>query len=87
MIEQPRSQAECLALAARDAIRKLGPAIDDNGITLSAIGLARGIFGPAWTAADGAQRERWVGLAEREYRKALDAYQPSTPSTPQETKP
>lgn len=28
-----------------------------------------------WYGEDGAQRERWVGLAEREYRKALDTYQ------------
>lgn len=85
MSAQPRSQDECLAIAARDAICQIGPAVDDNGIMLAAIGLARGIFGPAWTAACGAQRERWVGLAEREYRKALAAYQ-QNPAITGETK-
>ena len=66
----PKTQSEGCLVAARVAIAAHGP-MPEHLIRSAARGLARGLFGPAYSAAHPRQRRKWIDLAEREYRRAL----------------
>lgn len=66
----PTTQLECCELAARVSVA-LGTVPDtDAGIRAAAVGLASGLFGPAFAAADDDQRQGWVDMCELSLREA-----------------
>lgn len=64
----PETQSEYFEIAARIAIAEAG-VVAEYLVRSAAIGLARGLFGPAYKAATPYQRRKWIDLAEREYRR------------------
>lgn len=67
----PQTQQEACAIAVEASIAALGPVRTDIEIQSAAMGLAEGLFGPAFERADGAQKERWVRMCEDAYRFQL----------------
>lgn len=66
----PKTQEDCCAVAARQSIAAFGPA-EPHLVKATARELAKGLFGPAFEKADEAQKEFWVAMCEKEYRRAL----------------
>lgn len=70
---RPKTQYECAQLGARISIA-IGdiPRTDDEFIN-AAFGQAKGLFGPAFEAADCGQRSAWIDMCERALREAAGA--------------
>lgn len=69
--ERPQTQDACCAIAAHvSVLADDGPWTDDHILDVAA-DMARGLFGPAFDAADYGQRSGWVDMCERELRKAI----------------
>jgi hypothetical protein len=66
----PRSQQAGLRLGVRQSLASIGP-VDMADIPHAATGIAKGLFGSAWDAADEDQRFEWRRMAIVEYRGAL----------------
>lgn len=66
----PRTQEEIVALTVRQCLAIHGE-VEDDCIRSAAEGLAKGLFGPAFVEASADQREKWVVMAEVEYRRAV----------------
>jgi hypothetical protein len=67
----PKSQQAVCLLAARQSIATIGRPPDGTSIRDIADALARGLFGPAFEAADAAQKETWIVMCQRAYSQAL----------------
>lgn len=65
-----RSQEDVCLLAARASIHVSGKPSTDLEFIDAAAGAARGLFGPAYEAADEAQRWTWNDMCERALRIA-----------------
>ena len=65
----PHSQEAICRLAARVAIHKHGVPRDDDEFRDAALGGARGLFGPAFEAADYDQQQVWVDMYEDALRE------------------
>jgi hypothetical protein len=69
--ERPATQNACCAIAAHvSVLADDGPWTDEHILEVAA-STARGLFGPAFKAADYGQRSAWVDMCERELRKAI----------------
>lgn len=66
----PRSQEDCVAFAVRYSLAAYGEMTDDAMRKAACHGIAGGLFGPAWTAADLPQKLRWYKMAKRQYEIA-----------------
>ena len=66
-----RSQREACAVAARRSIAAFGIVTSDDEIRSACIGLASGLFGPAYADGDTTEQDRMIALMEDEYRKCL----------------
>lgn len=68
----PSTQEESCALGARVSL-KVGPIPEtDEQILWAASGLASGLFGEAFEAADEAQRAVWIDMCERALRIEME---------------
>jgi hypothetical protein len=69
--ERPTTQDAYCAIGAHvSVLADDGPWTDEHIIEVAA-DMARGLFGPAFEAADYGQRSAWVDMCERELRKAI----------------
>lgn len=69
--KRPLTQEECCDIAAHVAvIADDGPWTDEHVLDVAAA-TAKGLFGPAFEAADYDQRSTWVDMCERSIRKAI----------------
>lgn len=69
--ERPTTQDACCAIAARiSVLADDGPWTDEHVLDVAA-DMAKGLFGPAFEAADYGQRTAWIDMCERELRKAI----------------
>lgn len=66
----PQSQEDCVAIAVRQSLATYGEIKSAKDRRAACLGIAKGLFGPAFVAADRAQREKWVRMAEEQYRIA-----------------
>lgn len=66
----PATQREACRLATRQSIATLGPC-KPKLVRATAQGLAEGLFGLAFDAADAIQQGRWINMVEEEYLAAL----------------
>ena len=62
---RPRYQEDCCAVAARVNVSVQGIPQSDGERLSRALGVARGLFGPAFLAATDAQRWEWVDMCEQ----------------------
>lgn len=69
--ERPQTQDACCAIAAHISVLADDGPWTDGHILEVAADMARGLFGPAFEAADYGQRSAWVDMCERELRKAV----------------
>ena len=65
---RPETQDDCCALAARVDVAMYGIPQSDDEYLDRAIGIARGLFGPAFRAATGHQKRAWIDMCERALR-------------------
>ncbi len=70
-LHPPQSLQDCCVLAAQLSIAVLGPVYGDDEIKWAAKGLAAGLFGEAFNAADVDHQSAWIAICEAEYRRAL----------------
>jgi len=70
---RPDTQESMLELAATCAIADHG-AMPDHLISAASTGLAQGVFGDEYEAADYGQRRLWDEMAEHAYRRMLAVY-------------
>jgi hypothetical protein len=69
--ERPTTQDACCAIAAHvSVLADDGPWTDEHILEVAA-DMARGVFGPAFDAADYGQRSVWVDMCKRELRKKI----------------
>lgn len=68
---RPHTQEDCCALAARVAIGTCGAPMNETQIFSRAVGLAKGLFGPAYGEADECQRTAWIDMCERALRDEI----------------
>lgn len=69
--ERPKTKDACCAIAAHIAmLADAGPWTDEHVLEVAA-DMAKGLFGPAFEAADYGQRTAWIDMCERELRKAI----------------
>jgi hypothetical protein len=69
----PKSQYDCCLLGARCSIAVGDIPRSDEEFIEAAYGQAKGLFGPAFAAADYAQKSAWVDMCERALREAAGA--------------
>ena len=69
----PVTQEDCCAVAVRRAIAAEGALTSPGDIRAACRGLAEGLFGEAFEAADDAQRKAWVDMMQEQYIKATSA--------------
>jgi hypothetical protein len=65
---RPRCQEDCCAVAARVDVWLLGVPRSDAERLTRALGMAKGLFGPAYEEADEGQRWQWIDMCERALR-------------------
>lgn len=69
----PVTLEDCCAIAVRRAIAAEGALTSPGDIRAACRGLAEGLFGEAFEAADDMQRKAWVDMMQAEYIKATSA--------------
>lgn len=79
----PVTQEDCCAVAVRRAIAVKGAVTSPGDIRAACRGLAEGLFGEAFDAADDAQRKAWVDMMQAEYIKAISSHVVSRNHQPQ----
>lgn len=65
----PTTQRDACRLAVRQSIAALG-VCEPRLLRATALGLAQGLFGPAFDAADAHQKQTWINMMADEYRAA-----------------
>jgi hypothetical protein len=83
-LHRPRTQDECVAIAVRQSIASYGE-MPENLRAAACRGIAKGLFGPAYAAADLPQRLCWFKMAKREYALAAGCEFRVDPSLPDDT--
>lgn len=68
----PKTQYECCLIGARCSIAVGNIPQNDEEIIKAAWGSAAGVFGPAFEAADYAQKSEWIDMCERALRQAME---------------
>ena len=66
--QRPRTQEDCVAIAVRQSLASYGEMPEDLRAA-ACHGIAKGLFGPAYAAADLPQRVKWFKMAKREYHR------------------
>ncbi len=66
---RPTTQDECVAIAVRQSLATYGK-LEGRQTASACLGMVKGLFGPAYHAADGAQKARWFRMAKEQYRLA-----------------
>lgn len=69
----PKTQYDCCLIGARCSVALGNIPKDDAEFISAAWGQAKGLFGPAFEAAEYAQKTTWIDMCERALREAAGA--------------
>ncbi len=67
---RPQTQEDCVAIGVRQSLARLGAFTDPGEVSAACYGMARGLFGPAFIAADLPQKLAWYKMTKRQYEIA-----------------
>lgn len=73
-LRMPQTQEDCCAIVARITLTVRGMPTSEHEIIGLADGIAKGLFGEAFQAADDAQKWTWIDMCERALREAMSDF-------------